>query len=249
MNSSKFTKITGIAILTAVFAVNMLVVTPHVYAESPAPAITNPAQQDKIKKLKDRGVQEIDKRVAKLNELTTRISNLKRLTDSQKTSLKADLQSEVSVLSTLKVKILADTDLATLTVDVQSITKSYRVFAVYIPKMRIYTIVDAHQNIALKYDALIQTLTTRIQKAKSENKNTAQLEAQLADVVAKVNDAKQNYAAAEAIANALKPEGYPNNKTDIEKARDQLRASAQDFKAARDQIKKIRDGLKSLGIS
>src|SRR5579872_6107659 len=79
--------------------------------------------------LKTRADNEITRRITALNDLITRINGFTRLTADQKSSFVTQIQTEINTLTSLKTKIDADTDTATLKTDVQSIVAEYRVFA------------------------------------------------------------------------------------------------------------------------
>src|SRR5260221_6677463 len=118
-----------LAMVTPVFAIDA---TPPATTRGAAKALA--AQEDKMARLKTRAENEIDRRVAGLTKLIDRINGIQRLSADQKTTLVSQLQAEISALNSLKAKIASDTDIATLRTDVQSIVKSYRIYALFIPK-------------------------------------------------------------------------------------------------------------------
>src|SRR5258708_1750371 len=89
-----------------------------------------------------RGDKEIDRRIAALTDLNTRIQAMQKVTDAFKAGISASITNEINTLTALKAKIDADTDSATLKSDVQSITGSYRVFALVLPQGRIAAFAD-----------------------------------------------------------------------------------------------------------
>ena len=59
----------------------------------------------------------VDKRVATLDKVSSRVTASKKLTADEKTSLMASLSQDVTALTTLRAKIDADTDLKTMKAD------------------------------------------------------------------------------------------------------------------------------------
>lgn len=192
-----------------------------VYAQSPA-----------MSRLKTRGDNEITRRVSELTKVVMRITDIKRLSTDQKTSLTTDVQGQIDALNTLKTKIDADTDIATLRADVQSIVKSYRIFALYIPKT--YIIVHADRLLDI-----IDDLTVMQTKLKERGGS----ESLLADMTTKLTDAKTQATNAINAVMPLTPDGYPGNKTTLQSARTMLVAARADIQAAHKDGQQIRQIL------
>ncbi len=201
-------------------------------------------QEANMSRLKTRADNEITRRVNALTRLISRISEMKRLTPEQKTSLTLQVQSEITALTTLKAKIDADTDLATLRTDVQSITKSYRIYALYIPK--IYIIVHADRLLSLVDDmtALQAKLQTRIDALKAEGKDTSQMQTFISDMTTKLADAKTKAQSAIDMVVLLTPEGFPGNKATLVSARTLLQTARKDLSDAHKAAQQIRQNAK-----
>ncbi|HVN67998.1 MAG TPA: hypothetical protein VMT55_06460 [Candidatus Sulfotelmatobacter sp.] len=173
-------------------------------------------QQNRETLRKTNADAEITRRVTALNNLISVISAMKRISAGEKTTLTGNIQNEISTLDSLKAKIDADTDPATLQADKQSIVTSYRVFLVFMPQVRITAMADKVLDLA----ALLQT------KSPSS------------DATAKINDAiSQANAAIAAVAN-LNPGDWPNNQSTIQGARTDVRTAYQDLKDAWSIMKK-----------
>ena len=156
-------------------------------------------------------LREIDRRVASLNNLIRIINNTKRLSESQKSQLVTQVNVEVTNLQYLRGKIEADSDIAMLTADKQSIVLSYRIYALFLPKINIIALGD-------QIIGLAETMTLKTQ-------NQAAL--------AKINDATTKAQAAIDSVMPLTPDGYPGNKATLKSANDQLRTARADLNAAR----------------
>ncbi len=189
--------------------------------------------------LKNRANQEITRRIASLQKLLTRISEIKKITDSQKASFTSQVQTEINNLTTLQAKIQADTDTATLKTDVQSIVQSYRVYALFMPKIEILGAADRILTTSDQVTAEVTKLQTKIDEAKAKGKDVTTLQALLTDLQAKVTDAKLQAQNAITTVTPLTPDGYPGNKTSLESARTMIKTGHQDLLTAREDAKKI----------
>lgn len=234
-------------IYAAVFIFSLL--TTPVFAQAPTVSTRAAAREDTIiSRLKTRGDNEITRRVNALTKLIDRLNNIKRLTPDQKTSLTGQIQDQINSLNTLKTKIDADTDLATLRTDVQSIVKSYRIFALFIPKTyiiahadRLLTIIDALTGIQGK-------LQTRIDAAKTAGNDTTTMQTLIADMSTKLADAKTQATNAISAVLPLTPDGWPANKATLVSARSMLQTARRDIDAAHKDEQQIRQGLVKLGV-
>ena len=203
---------------------------------------------------RDRAVAEIDRRVADLNQLKTRIDGMKRVSDSSKTSLKGSIDAQIQILTDLKAKIQADTDDATLKADIQSITKSYRIYMLVMPQVavlattdRIHTTMDLMTTFGTK-------LQTRITDAQTAGKDVTALQAAYADYTAKISDAGVQADAASALVVNLKPDNGDQatmdaNKKALADAKAKLKVAQSDLKTARKDAQTIVQGLKTMNVS
>jgi len=209
-------------------------------------ALTNDTREES---LRIRGLNEIAKRVTSLNSLVTKIGTLKRLTSTQKATFIININTEITSLNTLKVKIQADTNLDTLKADVKSVVDSFRVYAVYEPSVRILISTDMIASTADKTTMLAEKLNTKILEAQTKGKDVTSLTSTYNDMLAKIADAKAQISAAESIALVLKPADYPSNKSSIESARADVKTATTDLKTARSDAQQIYASLKAFGIT
>lgn len=240
-------KLVKIYLVIGVFALMLSITTVALAQTRVATGAATGRQIQAMANLKTKGDQEIDRRIASLTNVITRLSEAKRLNEDAKQRLIAQVQAEIASLTALRTKIDGDTDLATLRADVQSIVKSYRTYVVYIPQIHIIAAADRIISIADQITALTGRLQVNIDGARANGQDTAAMEAALIDLQAKVSDAKTQATAAQNEVIALTPNGYPANKATLQDARSKLRIAMQDLKAARQDIKTIQ-GLKGQKI-
>lgn len=141
------------------------------------------ARQDaSLTALKTRADNMIAARLNSLQQLLTRVQNDKHLSESDKTSLTSDITTAVSNLNTLKTKIDADTDLATLRSDAKSIVTSYRIYEIFEPKIRLLIIINNLLAENAKLSSLSGQIQTLLNQLKSQGKDVSGAQTALNDM-------------------------------------------------------------------
>ncbi len=205
-------------------------------------------------KAKTRGDAEIDRRTAALTDLNTRVQAMQKVTDTFKQNLAAAIQTQLTAFAALKVKIDADTDSATLKADLQSITDSYRVFALVVPQARIAAAADREVVLVSMMSTMGAKLQARIQAAQQSGATTTALVAALTDMATKLSDAQTKATAAVSTSAALSPDKgdktvMASNTAALKTARTSIQAAQSDIVAARKDINTILAGLKAIEVS
>lgn len=207
----------------------------------------------RMTKGKDRAHEEIQRRVTALQELTTHVSAMVRVSDEVKTSVGATLATQIAALTALDAKIAADTDIDTLKADIKSITGGYRIFALVMPRGRIAAASDRIKSITASLTTLSGKLTTRIAAAQTEGKNVSALASLSADMATKTADANVQADAAVTLIAGLMPDNGDKakmsaNQQALKDARAKIKAAQTDVQAARKDAGQIVDGLKTLVV-
>ena len=203
----------------------------------------------KMKAAIGRADQEITRRVTALNALNTRVSQMQKVTDAFKQALETTIQGQVSALTTLQAKIDADTDLTTLKADIQSVTASYRIFALVLPQGRIAAAADRTVTISGMMTTLGTKLQTRIAAMQAGGTDVTALSAALSDLSAKITDATAQAQQSVMLSAALMPDGGDKTKmaanaAALKTARGDLTTAQKDLVAGRKDIATIMAGLK-----
>jgi hypothetical protein len=180
--------------------------------------------------------------------LITHISGIKKLTDAQKSSFTSQIQTEVSNLTTLKSKIDADTDIATLRIDVKSVIDSYRIYALYMPMINLIVAADRITDTAINFTAIATKIQTRLQQAQSAGKDVTALQASLTDMQSKITDATNQAQQVISAVTPLTPAGYPGNRTTLQSARAMLKIGQSDLNTALQDARTIIQGLRALNV-
>lgn len=214
-----------------------------------AAADTNTASttdQQHLQTIISKGDQEITRRLATLNTLDSKINAATKLNATDKSYLTAEVNGEITGLTTLKTKLDADTTLAAARADAQSIFNEYRVYALVAPKVSLVKVADDQQVVEGKLTALIQKLQTRINTAKSNGKDVTTLQNQLNDLTTQVNNAQSISSSIEQKVLTLQPSDYDSNHAILSGDSTQLKAAHSDNEAAYNDAKNIISELKNL---
>ena len=196
----------------------------------------------------------IDARITALNNLSARINDMKNVSASEKSSMTAEIQTELTDMTNLKAKIDADTDAAVLKTDMQSITNSYRIYALILPQDYIAATADRVATIGGLMTTLSSKLQTRISAAATAGQNTGAMVSLMTAMNAKVLDATTQASAASSEVVSLNPDQgnatvAASNKAALTDARAKLKISVADLKTARDDAQTIVNDLKALHVS
>jgi hypothetical protein len=201
-----------------------------------------------------RGDQEITRRITSLNALLTRISQMVKVSVSEKTGLNTEIQTQIKTLTTLKAKIDADTDLPTLKTDLQSITSSYRIYALVLPQTEILAAADRMGTIVDAMNVLGSKIQSAITSAQAGGGNVVIPSAAFSDYGVKVADATTQYQTAGNTVAILVPDNgdttvAQSNHQSLLNARADIKTGTQDLLAARKDAATIVAALKALHVN
>lgn len=226
------------------------VATPGATA-APSATSAAPLSDAKSMKIKARADQEIDRRIAALTVLSTRVQAMQKITDALKQSIATAVQNQITAFGALKSKIDADSDAATLKTDVQAITQSYRIYALVLPQGHIAAHADRVVVLATMLTTLGTKLQGRITDAQNSGSEVGALTTALAEMSTKLKDASDQAQAAMALIVTLTPDNgdkvkMKSNLAALQSARDDLKVARKDLQAARKDADTIVKGLKTL---
>lgn len=208
-------------------------------------------QQQKQTAERSRADKEIERRVNSLNNLSSRLENMKKISDEDKSSLQSSISQVISNLNSLKEKIASNEDPQTLKKDLQSIKKEYRVYALVVPRAQILAAANKVNSTADMLAAISQKLRTRISQAPA-GADVSSLQEALSDFDAKISDAKTQAQAAISEISGLAPDNgdkniLKSNTETLKDARSKIQAAHKDLRDARKDAKIITQGIKKLG--
>jgi hypothetical protein len=196
--------------------------------------------EKKVFDLQNRGIKELDRRVANLTKLLNRVNDIRNLTVTQKASISATIQSEITTLTTLKNDISSDSGTSTLRTKVESITKSYRIYALIMPQINIIAAADRATTVI----SMLNTVGSKLQARIAADANASSTIANLNDFGAKLADAQAQIQAAVNEATVLSPDNgdkdkFQSNLTALKDARSKIQAAQKDLVAARKDAQAI----------
>ncbi|MBI3984659.1 MAG: hypothetical protein HY344_01800 [Candidatus Levybacteria bacterium] len=202
-------------------------------------------QETRMENLRERAYKEIDRRIASLEKLIGRLSQMKRLSQDQIDGYKDEIGINIEGLTALRGKIASDTDLTTLQADVKLIVSGYRIYAFFIQYINLNAAFDRAYTVYNNINTVYAKLAARIDEAKANGEDVTILTTYLTDMNTKLTDAKSLLDSGLAELSGLSASGYPDNKANLESARTKLRTIHQDIKAAYQLARKIIQGLKA----
>lgn len=194
--------------------------------------------------VKSRAVKEIDRRLNNLESLSERIEAMRNVSAGEKESLMNSINVQINELKSLADKIMTETASSSLREEIQSITKSYRIYALVMPQKAILAAADRAKTVAGMLEALIVKLESRIAEAKNSGKDVSQSETLLSGIKSKIADAKAQAQSAIDGVSVLKPdegdqETLHANSEALKDARAKIKAANQDLRIARQDAGKI----------
>lgn len=198
--------------------------------------------------------QEIDRRIKSLTELATRIQAMQKVTDAFKQGVTATVQNEISALNALKTKIHADTDAAVLKTDIQSITKSYRIYALVMQQIRIAAAADRAVSLVSMMSTFGSKLQARVQAAQQGGADVTAMMTSLNTMATKLQEAQTKAQAAVSVSAVLTPDDgdaakLKSNNAALAEARADLKTAMKDIIDARKEAASIVKGLATLKAS
>ena len=237
-------KLNKVILLPAIVLLVALVAAP-VFAQ------TTTAQSSNIQKMIARSDAEITQRTNSLNTLLTRINAMQKLSAAEKNTLATSLQNEVTQLTTLKTTIDADTVASKLKTDMQSITKSYRIYMLVLPQANIAAASDRVLTIA----GLMTGVQTKVSARIGQITNPpASVAAAMSDITAKLADATTQANAAVSETSSLIPDQgnattAASNTAALKDARSKIKTATADLTSARKDFATIVQAIKGLGAT
>lgn len=203
-------------------------------------------EQVRLQNIITKGDQEINRRLASLNTLTSKINAATKLTGSDKATLTNEVTSTISGLTSLKSKLDADTTIEAAKTDVQSIYSEYRVYALVTPKIHLIKVADDIQAVDMRLTTLASMLQSRIASDKTAGKDVSALQAKLDDMNSNISSAKAIASKIEAAVISLQPADYNSDHTLLSGDAVQLKTAHGNNQTAISDAKSIAASLKDM---
>ena len=188
---------------------------------------------------------EIDTRIENLNKTIIRIESFKILSDEQRIEISAPVRTAISDLTALRVKVSQDTNMAEALADFKSVTQSYIVYALVMPRT---AIILAGERIRYT-TGLLRNVRDKIRArldALPPGTDTLAITQLIGNCDVKLADAEAKVEAANAEILALKPDnGDPTlMRTNLNVLSDARNRIVSAHQALRDARKDLGDAIK-----
>ncbi|HUD07128.1 MAG TPA: hypothetical protein VMR34_04525 [Candidatus Saccharimonadales bacterium] len=208
--------------------------------------LTATQQAQHLTNIISKGNQEITRRLTTLGTLSRKISSSTKISATDKTTLSAEVNTEITGLTSLKTQLDADTTLTAAGTDATSIFTEYRVYALVVPKVELTKTADDQQITEAKLSSLAQSLTIEINTEKTNGKDTTSVTATLTDMTTQIANAQAISSAMETKVLPLQPSDYDTDQTILSGDAAQLKMAHSENEAAYADAKSIVATLKTL---
>ena len=201
-----------------------------------------------IVKKQERATDMINNRLVGLGVLIGRVQNTKKISDSDKAAIIVSIRDVVASLITLRGTISTTTSTTTLKNEMDSITKSYRVFALVEPQANILAAAGRIQYIATSLNSVYAKINTRLASTTYSSSVNQSISTAISSFRSKINDANQLASTSIALVGALKPDNgdktlAASNKAALKDARSKITTAQKDLNDAQKFLRTAFDEL------
>ena len=186
----------------------------------------------------------LDRRLADVNVLGSRVAGAQHITAAHTTALHAKLDSTTSGLTALRATIVADTDRPTTVADCLKQATDYRVYALLAPQVHLVRALDLEAFAATKVDGVTARIQHAIDTAAGAGKDVTAARASLADATAKVTDATTKATGLADAVLAITPASFNADHSALGNTRSTAGAIRADLAAIRADLATIRQSLR-----
>jgi len=207
-----------------------------------------------LEKIVARGNTAIDARIDDLNKLNARVQELTKVSATEKAAIASEVESNIAGLNSLKSKIDADADVKTAASDEKTITGTFRIYALVVPRGHLYSAIDRIKTIGDLMMSLSTKIQARITAEQSAGQDVTALQASLVDFNAKIAAANAKAQTANTAIASLSPDKgdqvkLKSNTVALKSARTDVKSATENLKAARQDLKSILETLKSWKVN
>jgi hypothetical protein len=218
--------------------------TPAVSSASPTATPTAAPHGKTLADIQAAAAAAISRRLSSLSVAINDVNNNTVITPSDKTTLLATLNGDVTGLTALGVTIAGDTTAKQAATDYATIFTSYRVYALALPQVRFAAAADDMTVAVLPKLTDAQTKLAALLAGVDSGKNTPQVQAWMADLAKQLTAIGTETNGLSATVLAYTPAQYDANHALLSPARASLAISRNDIKTARGDISNVMNALK-----
>lgn len=200
-------------------------------------------REESLDKLRQRGLEAIDRRLDQLARLRTQVDKAKHLRSADRDALVVQLDVERDGLAALADEIRGAQDTQTLRPLVRSIVDKYRVYMLMEPKVRLVISADRLLSAADMFDILAAKLQDRIDAAEASGTDTSDAQTALDAMRTNVEAARAAVEPVPGMIIPLRPTDHPGNRGFLRDARRSLQTGRE---ALRDAHRAGKDAVQAL---
>lgn len=190
------------------------------------------------------GAAATDKRIDSLSEAIARVDANEKLTDADRDTIIATLNSDLAAMRDLAAEIAGDDTVSEAAADYRSIFTDYRVYAVVLPQALYAAGADALTGFALpKLQAAYDKLSAALEGSHADQ-STPELQATLAHMAEMIADAEAGSATLAADALAVTPADWNADHTVLADIRLQLHDAVADARDASRDAREIAEAIR-----
>lgn len=210
---------------------------------TPPPAQTPEWEVQKTEIAKARAELEIDRRIATLDKLGPKIESLEKLSSASKSQLGSEVDSEIASLSSLKGRIMAQNNFSALTVEINTLSQSFKNYQVLVPKALIVAIADKINAFGSSFTSIANKLAQKTGELHALEKDVTDVQKTLGHMLFVLGDAANKGESAAVAVLPLSSSDYPKNRSVLVDAKDNLQASHKNLSLAVSDAKSILNTL------
>ena len=181
----------------------------------------------------------IDLMVSHINVVEEHVLNNSRLSDSDKNSIIAELESDASTLQSLKSEVDAAQTKAEVRAVAVKVRDEWKQSRVTIKKYAAFIVAANLESVIDKFELQVGNLNARVEALKSKGYDTSKVKSALTDAESKIADARAKIAQAKELFLSINSEDDLNTK--FKEGRDLLNDAR---KSAVDAVKEVRSAIR-----
>lgn len=216
--------------------------------ETPSPFSTHKSGSLKtLAEIRLAGATQTGKRLTSLHNAMAKITTAKGVTNADRATILMTINTDISGITALASKISTDMTPVLAARDYRSITTQFRVYEVTLPQARLAVAADTLVTVTLPKLTATEKHSAALLSGKRSAVSTAALQADLADITARVSSAMNQVSATATTALAVTPAEYNAHHSVLEAVTSSMVAARTDVKHARADVAALRAALKTTG--
>jgi predicted nucleic acid-binding Zn-ribbon protein len=215
------------------------------------PSVAFGAPGDRLKqadptKLQNLGASMVDKRVTAITKYDSALAKTKYISEPTLNAVRGELSRIKNELTSLKEKIMNETDMPTLRADVKSIATNYRVYQVFLPQSAGIVAVDRMKAYSAKLDEISTKIEAKTNELEGQGKDVSEVRSLLSSATASIASGKTSTDAALEKFNAMSISDAEGARTLRIDGRSSLQTARTNLSSARVSLRDAAQKLKQL---